>query len=74
MAVCNAVYIPYFNTFYFDALTLASLTAAFAGLNVTLPGPLTLLHETESVLPCGNPSSVTLPLSAAEAGNSIVCA
>jgi hypothetical protein len=32
LAVCNAVYIPYFNTFYFDALTLTTLTAAVAGL------------------------------------------
>jgi hypothetical protein len=32
LVVCNAVYIPYFNTLYFDALTLATLTAAVAGL------------------------------------------
>lgn len=32
LVVCNAVYIPWFNTFYFDALTFACLTGAIAGL------------------------------------------
>lgn len=32
LVICNAVYIPWLNTFYFDALTIASLTGAIAGL------------------------------------------
>ena len=31
---CNAVYVPLFNTLYFDALSLATLTGALAGLGV----------------------------------------
>jgi hypothetical protein len=31
-ASCSAVYVPWFNTFYFDALTLAALTAALVGV------------------------------------------
>ena len=44
--------------------------AAFA--NVTVPGPLTLLHVVVNVLPAGNPSSLAVPLSDALAGNVIV--
>jgi hypothetical protein len=36
LAVCNAVYIPWFNTFYFDTLTLAALTGAIAGLGIVV--------------------------------------
>jgi len=32
--VCNAVYVPLFNTLYFDALSLATLTGALAALGV----------------------------------------
>lgn len=39
LAICNAVYIPWFNTFYFDALTLACLTGAVAGLCVVTLRP-----------------------------------
>ena len=38
LAVCNAVYVPWFNTFYFDALTLASMTGAVAGLCLIVLG------------------------------------
>jgi hypothetical protein len=44
---CTAVYVPWFNTFYFDALPLAALTAALVGVGrVVLQnrvGALTLL-------------------------------
>jgi hypothetical protein len=36
LAVCNAVYVPWFNTFYFDTLTLATLTGAVAGLGLVV--------------------------------------
>lgn len=46
-ASCSAVYVPWFNTFYFDALTLAALTAPLVGVGrVVLQnrvGALTLL-------------------------------
>ncbi len=32
---CNAVYVPMFNTLYFDALSLATLTGALAAVTVT---------------------------------------
>jgi hypothetical protein len=32
LAVCNAVYVPWLNTFYFDAIALASRTVAIAGV------------------------------------------
>lgn len=32
--VCNAVYVPLFNTLYFDALSIATLTGAVASLGV----------------------------------------
>jgi len=32
--VCNAVYVPLFNTLYFDALSIATLTGALASLGV----------------------------------------
>jgi hypothetical protein len=32
LIICNAVYVPWFNTFYFDALTLACLTGAIASV------------------------------------------
>jgi hypothetical protein len=38
LVVCNAVYIPWLNTFYFDALTFASLTGAIAGLGLVAIG------------------------------------
>jgi hypothetical protein len=34
VVVCNAVYVPMFNTLYFDALSLATLTGALAGMAV----------------------------------------
>ena len=39
---------------------------------VTVPGPLTLDHVRARVLPAGRPSSVTLPLSVADAGSVMV--
>lgn len=34
LVTCNAVYVPLFNTFYFDALTIASLTGALASVSM----------------------------------------
>jgi hypothetical protein len=36
LVTCNAVYVPYFNTFYFDALTLATLTGALASVGMVV--------------------------------------
>ena len=42
VVVCNAVYVPMFNTLYFDALSIATLTGALASLAVVaLRKPLT---------------------------------
>mgnify|MGYP007033726128 CR=1 FL=1 len=42
--------------------------------NVTVPGPLLLVHALVTAAPAGKPSSLTEPASAAPAGNVIVCA
>lgn len=34
VVICNAVYVPMFNTLYFDAMSLATLTGALASLGV----------------------------------------
>jgi hypothetical protein len=34
VAVCNAVYVPMFNTLYYDALSIATLTGALAGIGI----------------------------------------
>ena len=39
---------------------------------VTVPGPLTLDHVRANVLPAGNPSSVAVPFSVADAGSVMV--
>jgi hypothetical protein len=39
LVICNAVYIPWLNTFYFDALTFACLTGAIAGLALLVLRP-----------------------------------
>jgi hypothetical protein len=36
LVACNAVYVPYFNTFYFDAMTIAVLVPALAGVGLLL--------------------------------------
>lgn len=36
LVTCNAIYVPYFNTFYFDALTLATLTGALASVGMVV--------------------------------------
>ena len=38
-------------------------SAAFELVNVTLPGPLTVVQLADTLLPAGKPSSVTVPLS-----------
>jgi hypothetical protein len=38
LAVCNAVYIPYFNTFSFDAMTIAAAVPALVGVGLILLG------------------------------------
>jgi hypothetical protein len=52
---------------------LADVLKAFAFPNVTVPGPLTLLHVVVSVAGgAGSPSSVAVPLSDALAGSVMV--
>ena len=51
------------------AVKVATVAAAKASLKMTVPGPLTMLHETSSVLPRGSPSSVAVPLSTATFGS-----
>ncbi len=36
LVTCNAAYLPWFNTFYFDALSLATLTGALASVGVVV--------------------------------------
>lgn len=36
LVTCNATYVPWFNTFYFDALSLATLTGALASVGVAV--------------------------------------
>jgi len=42
-------------------LNVASVLALLALLKETAPGPLSLLQDTLSVLPCGKPSSLADP-------------
>ena len=42
------------------------------GEKVTVPGPLTFVHDRASGIPRGRPSSVAVPTNAAVAGNLIV--
>ena len=53
-------------------LKVAVVLSALALAKVTVPGPLTLLHDEVTVAPAGLPSSDTLPLSEALAGRVIV--
>jgi len=39
VVVCNAVYVPMFNTLYFDALSIATLTGAFASIAIVALRP-----------------------------------
>src|SRR5215216_626109 len=64
LAVRRRTYVP---AVLKDAIDAARLT----GLKPACPGPLTTLHNTESVLPAGSPSSVAVPLSVAVPGNVI---
>src|SRR5687768_5828756 len=60
------------STFVPGALKLAVVPARLALLNVTVPGPDTLLHEICNSLPGGRPSSMARPTSVATAGKRIV--
>ena len=53
-------------------LNVAVVAAALELVKVTVPGPLTLLQTTVSVLPAGRPSSLTTPLKFAGLGKPIV--
>ena len=66
MAVSRRTYTPLVEK-------LAVVLTLVALANVTVPGPLTLLHATVSRFD-GNPSSVAEPLSVAVDGSVIVCA
>ena len=48
---------------------VAVVASAVASVNVTVPGPLTLLHRTDTIVPSG---SLAVPASEAVAGNVIV--
>lgn len=62
LAVSRSAYVPAIEKF-------AEELSAVALLNVTVPGPLTLLHDLVSVLPVGRPSSVADPASVTPFGN-----
>src|SRR5215213_4867234 len=64
LAVRRKTYVP-------GVLNDAIDAARFCGLKPAWPGPLTTLHNTESVLPAGTPSSVAVPLRIAVPGNVI---
>ena len=64
LAVRRSTYVP-------ATLKDAVVDVLFAAPNVTVPGPLTLLHVMFSVLPDGKPSSTAVPLRLATAGKVI---
>src|SRR5687768_14712366 len=51
---------------------VAALTGAVGSAKETVPGPLTLVHSEVTVLPAGQPSSVTVPASVPAFGSSTV--
>ena len=64
LAVSLSTYTP-----FVEKLALVFAVAAF--VNVTVPGPLTFVHDAVSLFD-GSPSSVTVPASVADAGDVIV--
>ena len=64
LAVSRSTYTPFVEK-------LARVFAVAAFVNVTVPGPLTFVHEMFST-PDGKPSSVAVPASVAAEGSVIV--
>ena len=64
LAVNRSTYVPAVEN-------VAVVLNARALANVTVPGPLTLVHITVSALPNGKPSSVAVPTSLTGAGSVI---
>src|SRR5882724_3669464 len=57
------------RTYWPSVENVAVVDATFAFVNVTVPGPLTLLQAMVRVEPGGSPSSVAVPLSIAVFGS-----